>query len=185
MPRPSDKRDRLISAADRLILQQGFRQTTLSDIAEDSGVALGNLYYYFKSKEQIGRTVVANRIAATRALLERCSDRATPRDRLLAFLDHPLTIREELSANGCPLGTLAYELSRSDGESAASARALMEVVLQWAQTQFEALGRPDARTDALQFVTALQGTSLVANAMQDPDIVDRSVSRLRQWIGSL
>ncbi|TCK18145.1 TetR family transcriptional regulator [Thiogranum longum] len=46
----SDKRERLISAADKLILQQGFKQNTLADIANDARVPLGNVYYYFKIK---------------------------------------------------------------------------------------------------------------------------------------
>ncbi len=185
MPRSSDKRERLIRSADRLILQQGFKQTTLSDIADDSGVPLGNVYYYFKTKEDIGRTIVDSRIAAMQTLLAQCAAHKDPRACLLAFLDHPLAIRNELSANGCPLGTLSYELSRVDGELARSSPELIRVVLDWARKQFDALGRPDGEALALEFVTRLQGMSLVANALQDPSVVDASVARLRDWINAL
>ena len=65
MPRTSDKRERLVNSADTLILRQGFKQTTLADIADDSGVPLGNVYYYFKSKEDIGMSVIEARPCST------------------------------------------------------------------------------------------------------------------------
>ena len=50
MPRISDKRERLISAADTLIHRQGFYRTTLAHIAEEAKVPLGNVYYYFQDQ---------------------------------------------------------------------------------------------------------------------------------------
>ena len=53
MPRKNDKRDRLIDAANDLIYQQTFNATTLADIAAKANVPLGNVYYYFKTKDDI------------------------------------------------------------------------------------------------------------------------------------
>jgi AcrR family transcriptional regulator len=185
MSTPKKKRERLIESADRLILRQGFRQTTLADIADDSGVPLGNLYYYYKSKEAIGASVVARRIEAMQALLTQCSAGQTPRQRLLRFLDYPLAMGDDLAAAGCPLGTLAYELSHVDSPLSEASRALIKVVLDWSQSQFDALGcaAPDAL--ALEFVTTLQGMSLVANALGDPGVIEQSVARLRSRINAL
>jgi len=48
---PTDKRTRLINTMRRnLPTEHGFSQTTLADIARDSGVPLGNVYYYFKDE---------------------------------------------------------------------------------------------------------------------------------------
>jgi AcrR family transcriptional regulator len=185
MPRTSDKRERLIRSADQLILQQGYRQTTLSDIASKSGVPLGNVYYYFKTKEEIARTVIDSRLQAMQAILERCSQHEEPRTRLLEFLAVPVDARRNLSDHGCPLGTLAYEISRSENQLNEASGALISVVLEWCQAQFEAMGRSDARQLALQMVTNLQGMSLIANALHDPTVVDQMVDRTRDWINSL
>ena len=55
MPRVkrNDKRERLIQAADKLIYEQTFHTTTLADIAKLADVPLGNVYYYFKTKEDL------------------------------------------------------------------------------------------------------------------------------------
>ncbi|HHJ17663.1 MAG TPA: TetR/AcrR family transcriptional regulator [Gammaproteobacteria bacterium] len=185
MPRTSDKRERLIRSADRLILSQGFKQTTLSDIAADSGVPLGNVYYYFKTKEDICKTIVDTRIEAMQALLEQCSQPDEPKARLLRFLDYPPTIKHDLSQDGCPIGTLCYELSRHERPLNESSQRLIHVLLDWSKAQFQAMGRPDAEAMALQFVSNLQGMSLIANALEDPNVIEQMVQRTRSWIESL
>lgn len=186
MPRTSDKRERLLRSADRLILSHGFRQTTLADIARESNVPLGNVYYYFKTKEDICKSIVETRVESMQLLLEKISSSDdNPKLRLLQLLDYPLSIRKELTDKGCPLGTLSYELSRNEGVLGQSSAQLIAVVLDWARQQFEAMGNPDADALALQLISNLQGMSLIANALQDPGVVDKMVGRTRDWLNSL
>ena len=58
-----DKRSRLVSAAVGLAYQNGFGATSLADIAREAEVPLGNLYYYFKTKDEIGEAIVELRLA--------------------------------------------------------------------------------------------------------------------------
>lgn len=185
MPRSSDKRARLAQSADELILAQGFRDTTLADIADHARIPLGNLYYYFRSKDAIGRTVIDKRLRDMEQLLAHCAAKPDPKSRLLEFLSHPLTIRDNLVAHGCPLGTLSYELSRVDGPLSGAAGELITVLLDWSRVQFEGLDSTNAEARALEFVTSLQGMSLVANALSDPGVIDQTVGRLRRWIVDL
>jgi len=53
---PQDPRiriDEILDAAEPLFSANGYRKTTISDIAQELGVAQGMLYYYFKSKDEI------------------------------------------------------------------------------------------------------------------------------------
>jgi AcrR family transcriptional regulator len=52
-PQP-DKRTRLIETAMKLAYRNGFRETSLADIAQAAHVPVGNVYYYFKTKEELG-----------------------------------------------------------------------------------------------------------------------------------
>jgi len=182
MPRTSSKRERLIDSADRLILQQGFKQTTLSDIAKEANVPLGNVYYYFKTKEEIGETVVRTRIKNSQQWLDICSTEAEPLDRLLRFLEFPIHNRAELAESGCMLGTLSYELRRSDSRLNGIASSLLNVMLKWSEQQFAAMGRDDAADLALQFTSNLQGMCLISNALNDPEIIDKQVDQTRKWL---
>ena len=185
MPRTSDKRERLVRSADALILKQGFKQTTLAHIAEDSGVPLGNVYYYFKSKEEIGKTVIENRVQHVRQMLEGAATAASPKDRLYAVLEYPLSIQETLTTSGCPLGTLAYELSRVDSTLQPASRQLISTMLDWSTEQFQQMGKADAHDLGLQFVSNLQGMSLMANTLGDPEVITRMVERTRRWLDTL
>lgn len=49
------KRNRaeIIQAAGTLFLEHGYAKTSLKDIADVAGVPIGNMYYYFKTKESL------------------------------------------------------------------------------------------------------------------------------------
>ncbi len=40
-------------AAKLLLHEHGLRRTTLADVASRADVALGNIYYYFKTKDSL------------------------------------------------------------------------------------------------------------------------------------
>jgi AcrR family transcriptional regulator len=48
-----DKRQRLVSGACEVIHQQGVEKTTIADIAQAAEVPVGNVYYYFKTKDEL------------------------------------------------------------------------------------------------------------------------------------
>jgi AcrR family transcriptional regulator len=47
------RREEILDAARRVFAQRGFRGTTIADIAEAAGIALGTIYLYFPSKEDV------------------------------------------------------------------------------------------------------------------------------------
>ncbi len=54
MQRPDEaKRAAILNAANRRLNQYGVRKTTMQEIAEDAGIAVGTLYLYFKNKNEI------------------------------------------------------------------------------------------------------------------------------------
>src|SRR5260221_14559951 len=77
-----DKRSRLVSAAVGLAYQNGFEATSLADIAREAKVPLGNVYYYFKTKDEICEAIVELRLAQLAAARERGEQAGTPQERL-------------------------------------------------------------------------------------------------------
>ena len=47
------RREEILDAARRVFAARGFRGTTIADIAEEAGIALGTIYLYFPSKEAV------------------------------------------------------------------------------------------------------------------------------------
>jgi AcrR family transcriptional regulator len=51
------RRKQIITAAMKLFAQKGYHATSMQEIAENSGLAKGSLYNYFKSKEEIAMSI--------------------------------------------------------------------------------------------------------------------------------
>jgi TetR/AcrR family transcriptional regulator, repressor for uid operon len=48
-----ERRERILEAAERAFVRQGFHATTMQHVADELGMSAGNLYRYFPSKEAI------------------------------------------------------------------------------------------------------------------------------------
>lgn len=60
---PKIKMDEILDVAEPLFAANGYRKTTISDIAREISGARGLLYYYFKSKEEILEALINRQIA--------------------------------------------------------------------------------------------------------------------------
>jgi AcrR family transcriptional regulator len=106
----------------KLAYGRGFRQTSLADIAEAARVPVGNVYYYFKTKEELAEAVVERRLEEFRAARAEWDRLSSPKERLLAFVGRVHANREQLARGGCALGGLCSELHKEGGALAKSPR---------------------------------------------------------------
>src|SRR6187402_1378126 len=51
--RQADRRDEILSAAQRCFVRSGFHQASMQEICAEAGMSAGNLYRYFPSKEAL------------------------------------------------------------------------------------------------------------------------------------
>ncbi|MEW5351178.1 TetR/AcrR family transcriptional regulator [Streptomyces sp. 16-176A] len=182
----ADKRRRLVTEAARVLHEQGVERTTLADIARAADVPVGNVYYYFKTKDDLVRAALSQHSAHLDELTGRLDRLPDPRDRLKALVEAWVGQRDLAAQHGCPTGTLAVELDkRADGDLDLAAGAVIRRLLDWVADQFRALGLPDPDGLALTLVSGYQGMSLLANALRDPEVMSREGARLLVWLDSL
>ncbi|TXS44749.1 TetR/AcrR family transcriptional regulator [Streptomyces sp. t39] len=182
----ADKRRRLTTEAARVLHEKGVERTTLADIARAADVPVGNVYYYFKTKDDLVRAALSEHSAHLGELTGRLDRLPDPRDRLKGLVETWVGQREVAALHGCPTGTLAAELDkRADGVLDVAAGTVIRELLDWAAAQFRALGLPDADGLAVTLVSGYQGMSLLANALRDPEIMTREGARLLRWLDSL
>src|SRR5258708_35871617 len=116
MPKTTrDKRSGLIQTAAKLAYRHGFRTTSLADIAEAAEVPLGNVYYYFKTKDEIGEAIVELRLAKLSAQRQRWNEAGSPKDRLCACVQGVFENKDCLAQLGCQVGTFCSELHKAGG----------------------------------------------------------------------
>lgn len=186
MPRKTDKRIRLIEAAKVLIHQQGFNLTTLADIAQEADVPLGNVYYYFKTKEAIGEAVIEKRSVEYTEYLAKLTEVTNPADRLAALLDFTSEEVELIARYGCAIGGLCQELGKQGGSLADRAAKLMHDLLKWSESQFASLGfsEEQSKENSQFFVGGIQGMHLLTHTFKDPKLAARQTASLMEWLRS-
>lgn len=143
---------------------------------------LGNVYYYLKTKDDIARAVVEDRTGRFLTLTEEWEQSPDPISRLLSFLEMPKTICQSIARHGCPVGSLSQELSKKVG--LAGMAQPLKSQLDWVTQQFRLLCPNSAETSGRQFIVSLQGASLLANSLNDPDILLDQIEQLSSWIQS-
>jgi TetR/AcrR family transcriptional regulator, transcriptional repressor for nem operon len=185
-PRRPGKRQRLVDAAAQLLHQQGAERTTLAEIANAADVPPGNVYYYFKTKDDVIAAVIqahAERIRQDLAAIQAREE--SPKGRLKSLVREFVSQSQVIVHYGCPLGTLCAELDKRPEDSGLAVAELMRLPVEWAEAQFRSLGRADARDLALDLIAGYEGSALLASTMRDPSILTRAGARLSDWIDGL
>ena len=175
MGRPATaKKDRLIDAAMLRFHHHGVVGSSLASVANDADVPAGNVYYYFRTKDQLTDAVVdrwCDHIAASLAAHEWNRE---PLDRLRLFIAGAGTRRQAYTDHGCPLAAIATHSSRP-----------LDLVRVWIADQFAALDPASAQARSDFAFASLQGSFALAHAANDPAIVAHSTRQLLDWIDTL
>ena len=180
------KRERLVAAAAQLLHEQGIERTTLADIAGAADVPAGNVYYYFKTKDEVIAAVIEARTQQLKTTLAAIdAHHRAPKSRLKALVREFTAQGEMVAQHGCPLGSLCSELGKRVNPPGFAAAELMRLPIDWAEEQFRSLGRRDAHDLATDLMAAYEGSALLANTMGDPSILSGAARRLNRWIDTL
>jgi AcrR family transcriptional regulator len=179
------KRERLVESATTLFHEHGVQRTTLAEVAERAEVPLGNVYYYFKTKDELLGAVLAGYQEQAAVLIASFERSRTPQARLKALVRNWVDMRDTVVRHGCPMGTLCAELDKNEDGLDRDAAEIMTTIIDWAEGQLQELGKPDARDLAIALFAGIQGAALLANTFRDPTILSRQARYLEGWIDSL
>lgn len=186
MAKKSDKRERLINAAKELFYRQGFNNTTIADIAKLAEVPLGNVYYYFKTKDEICDAVIKERSLETTKMIAEFNTLNAVEEKLFAIVNFYSENAQEISQYGNIFSELAQELSRQNSPLAAKAKEVLAAIIDWLHIQFKSFySDVDAKNHAIKFLSTLQGIQVLTLALQDPSIVLKQVELLKEEIKQL
>jgi AcrR family transcriptional regulator len=168
------------------VYRQGVVRTTLADIANAADVPVGNVYYYFKTKDDIIDAVVqAHRDSLEASFAELEARHRSPRARLKALGDMLADQQDDVARYGCPYGTLSTELAKQADDPDPLAAILLTLQIDWAEKQLRALGQRNAAGLAVDLVAALQGSTVVSHVLGRPEIMAQQARRMHRWIDSL
>lgn len=76
----------ILGAAERVFARSGFNGATMAEIAAEAGLPKPNLHYYFGSKRELYRAVLARTLQDWLVPIERITPRADPRAALEGYI---------------------------------------------------------------------------------------------------
>ncbi len=179
--RSGANRERLVNAAAALFWSRGYDGASLADIARQSGVPLGNVYYYFKTKAAIAEAVGQLLMAQTQAALAAIdADHDEPRARLSSLFALFSVANEARTERGCPIAAACQGFSADAPEAARLAAGAFQLMQDWiADNLIEAgMDRAVAQGQADTWLALWQGGIALAHGLKDQALLDRMTDRL-------
>jgi AcrR family transcriptional regulator len=109
-----EKLDALLAAAARVFAKRGYHETSMRDLARESGVSLSGLYYYVKSKDELLFLIQDRSFAAVIASMEEAiAGIENPVERLARFIDNHL---DYFASHMAEMKVLSHESGALSGE---------------------------------------------------------------------
>jgi AcrR family transcriptional regulator len=91
------RRQQIVTAARRCVIEQGFHKTTMAEVIRESGLSAGAVYGYFKSKDEIVAAIAEEALSTVDELFGKIlasEEPLSPIDALEAALTHVVAIAE-------------------------------------------------------------------------------------------
>lgn len=179
MPRKSDAKERLMSAALELIWGHSYGATSVDAICDKADVKKGSFYYFFESKSELATAALEADWAQAKAEYDRIfSASVPPLQRLTDFFDR--AVQQQGSAHkqcgsvlGCPLFSLGCEVSTQDPAICGKVREILGRYIRYFESAIRdahaqgTIQAANATTKAKVLFAFFQGTLMQARIHND------------------
>lgn len=186
-------RERIVERAAELFAERGVAGTSLDEVLAAAGAGKGQLYHYFRGRDELVEAAVGHRCAQVLARLTRVLRSVASLAELEQALAGFVAGFEQMGLPGCPIGSLAAEVAeRNEGARLRTAAAFDA----WEQLLADAVERMrergELRADASPAVLAtallasIEGGMVLSQARKDPAplriAVDAGLAQLRTQV---
>jgi len=178
------RRQELVEAAFNLIAENGFEGLRTRDVADEVGVNIATLHYYFPTKESLIRGVVEYAMARFRSTL---APHGSPSDQLRNYLRAVRKLLAEEPALGSVMGELAVRSARDKSIAAimtemydvwhVTTRGLLRRAVKEGQL------RPELDSDGTAALIVATLTAMTLPTMTGAPRTDQALRQLEKWLG--
>jgi TetR/AcrR family transcriptional repressor of nem operon len=189
-------RERILAAAEPMILQGGFAGTSLDDLLKATGLTKGAFFHHFRDKGDFARALVERYERNDYALFERFAAEAEassddPLEQTLIFLEKFERFIESLRdpVVGCVFASYTYESLQFDpsihafiAQSLRRWSALYEKKFEAVINRYKPAKPVTARELAETIMAVIEGGFVLARSYNDTLAVARAARQFRQYI---
>lgn len=170
--------DNILDIAETLIQTQGYNAFSFRDIAAEIGIKTSSIHYYFPTKAELGKVVVARHIDALQAELDQVleNDAICYKKKIHLFLDSIFSKTYASNRKMCLGGMLASDVLTLPEAIQFEVRVFFKRIEKWleqlliqgkAKGDFHFSGAP--KNEAEFILALLEGSLLLARLFQDED----------------
>jgi len=175
----ADTKTRILDVAEKLTQIRGFNGFSYIDLAEEIGVKTASIHYHYKLKADLALALVERiheeHVGAFGQLDARFS---SPEKRLTALVEQfESYLKEE---KFCLCGMLSAEMQSVSPAVKKRLKAYFDDMRSWVAKQLKELGFKDHKNRSLNFVSALEGSLLIARLYDDPALIRDSIKLVKK-----
>jgi AcrR family transcriptional regulator len=157
-------RQDVVDTASRLFYKQGYANTGINQIIEESGVVKSSLYASFRSKEDILMAYLEASGAETDKALKDASEKfENPKDRVLAVFDYLIELVQQKEYYGCNFLNIVSEVPKD----AERVRNQIRKQKNGVRNLFAGILQPIHKEDLADEIYTLFEGALIANKVHD------------------
>ena len=189
-------RDRILTAAQDLILQQGFSGTPIDQIIENAAVTKGGFFYHFEGKRDLAKHLLIRFLKEDQQIFDELVERSKslsedPLQQVLIFLKLYAELACELPTGhpGCLVASYTYELQQFDPEIYQIAKEGMliwknafEVLLNNIVEQHSPVVDTDLGEVADMLTSVFEGGIILSRVTGEPMALGAQVLQYRNYI---
>jgi TetR/AcrR family transcriptional regulator, transcriptional repressor for nem operon len=189
-------REKILDAAQNLILERGYVGMTVEHILDEVGITKGAFFHHFKTKDDLAKALLqrfadkdAKIYSESRERAEKLSD--DPLQQMLIFI----RMFEEMFGGltepypGCLFASYIYELQQFDDQTRQLIRDSFQKWRELLKEKFEAIARkypPQTEVSAASladaFTVVLEGAFITGKAMNEPGVVSEQLRHFRNYV---
>lgn len=184
-------RDHILKETRKILVAQGFHNTSISAVIEATGVKKGNLYYHFASKEALGLAVLEDAKEEFFSFLAQALAGRDPVEKIINSCRAIFTEQEKNNfVGGCLFGNTALEMTDSNEKFSG---VIQEVFRHWTGLLAEHLDEarasgllPSATRPPLlakTVVATLEGAIMMARVSKDKNDVNDFLAAINGLLG--
>lgn len=160
------KREALLFTAAKLIHEKGYNNIGIKAILDELNIPKGSFYHYFKSKEELGLSIIDFYIEDTTNCLNQVEKSIKGLNEFFnIFFNRLVTFNMK---SGCPVGNLILELSDESESFRLKLLEWYKVLEAWTIEVLEENKISDANGKAKALISAFEGAMLLSKLDKDP-----------------
>ena len=162
--RKNSIRQTIVDTASRLFYQQGYVNTGINQIIEESGVVKSSLYTAFRTKEEILMVYLETAGAATDAALKAAADKhVKAKDKVLGVFDFLIELVQQKDYYGCNFLNIVSEMPKD----AAVVKRQIKKQKDGVRRLFAEILRPIEKEELADEIYVLFEGALIGNKVHD------------------